>query len=111
MQDEILRMARILVVDDQIANVRYLERLLARAGATQVTTTTDPHLVVSLYHAIQPDLIVLDLMMPYLDGFAVMEQLRPLLAAEGYLPILVLTADVAPETKQRALAAGARFSH
>jgi CheY-like chemotaxis protein len=50
-------------------------------------------------------------MMPYLDGFAVMEQLRPLLAAEGYLPILVLTADVAPETKQRALAAGARFSH
>lgn len=56
----------------------------------------------------QPDLILLDLMMPHLDGFAVMDQLKPLIAQQGCLPILVLTADLNPDSKRRALKAGAR---
>ena len=57
---------------------------------------------------VQPDIILLDLMMPEMDGFAVMEHLRPLIPAESYLPILVLTADTSMQTKRRALAAGAK---
>jgi putative two-component system response regulator len=99
--------ARILLVDDEMANLRYLERALQRAGFTHIRQTQDPRQVLPLYQQEQPDLIILDLMMPYLDGFAVMAQVRELVPAEGYLPILVLTADATTETKQRALASGA----
>ena len=88
--------------------MRLLERILQQSGATQITSTTDARQVVSLYSATQPDLIILDLMMPYLDGFAVMEQLAPIIPAETYLPILVITADATSETRRRALADGAK---
>ena len=88
--------------------MRLLERILQQSGATQITSTTDARQVVSLYTATPPDLIILDLMMPYLDGFAVMEQLAPLIPAETYLPILVITADATAETRRRALAGGAK---
>ena len=55
----------------------------------------------------RPDLILLDLMMPHLDGFAVMEQLKPLIAHDSNLPIVVLTADISPESRRRALSSGA----
>jgi len=100
--------APILVVDDQEANIRLLERLLQRDGYTAVTSTTDPRQVLPLYAGLQPDLILLDLHMPHLDGVAVMRQLATVIPAETYLPVLVLTADATPETKQRALAAGAK---
>jgi putative two-component system response regulator len=106
-RDEIMRTARILVVDDQEVNVSYLERLLMRAGATQVLGETDPRRVLPIYLEQAPDLLVLDLMMPYLDGFAVMAQLRSVVPPEEYRPILVLTADASEGTKRRALAAGA----
>ena len=67
--------ARILVVDDQEPNVRLLERLLQHAGYTNVVSTTEPEEVATLYLAQPPDLIVLDLMMPKMDGFAVMQDL------------------------------------
>jgi len=99
---------RILIVDDQEANVRLLERLLRKSGYAEVVATTDPTEVASLYENLKPDLILLDLRMPGLDGFGVMQQLSKLVAADDYLPILVLTADVTQESKQRALTSGAR---
>ncbi|OLB93162.1 MAG: hypothetical protein AUH30_20660 [Candidatus Rokubacteria bacterium 13_1_40CM_68_15] len=101
-----LNEARILVVDDEIANVRLLERLLKQTGYHNLVTTTDPRQVRALYDELQPDLILLDLMMPHLDGVAVMGQLS--IPEGAYVPILVLTADVTMEAKQRALAAGAK---
>ncbi len=105
---ELIRQARFLLVDDQEPNLRLLGRILQHCGATQITSTTDARQAVRLYTTTQPDLIILDLMMPYLDGFAIMEQLAPLIPAETYLPILVITADATPETRRRALASGAK---
>src|SRR5437870_3081635 len=100
--------ARVLVVDDQEPNVRLLERLLQHAGYTNVVTTTEPEDVATLYLAQPPDLIVLDLMMPKMDGFAVMQDLAKRIPTGTYLPILVLTADSSPEARRRALSMGAK---
>jgi signal transduction histidine kinase len=105
--ETILPAARILVVDDEEANVDLLEQVLARAGYTRVTGVTDPRRVLPLFQAEPPDLVLLDLLMPHLDGFAVMEQIRPQVPADAFLPILVLTADATTETKRRALGVGA----
>jgi signal transduction histidine kinase len=99
--------ARILIVDDEPANVRLLERLLRGAGYTQLEQTTDARQVLALYETFRPDLILLDLLMPHLDGVAVLTQLRSVIPGDVYLPVLVLTADATLEAKQRALAAGA----
>ncbi|MEK7719081.1 MAG: response regulator, partial [Bacteroidota bacterium] len=77
-------------------------------GYTNIESTTDPRQVLSLFKTFDPDIILLDLMMPYLTGFQVMEQLKPLIPASCYMPILVLTADVTVDAKQRALAGGAK---
>jgi signal transduction histidine kinase len=103
-----LTSARILIVDDEPVNVKLLDRLLAHAGYRHLQGTTDPRRVLDLYRSFQPDLILLDLMMPDLDGLAVLEQLGAEIPATAYLPVLVLTADVTLEAKRRALAAGAR---
>ncbi|MBI3912266.1 MAG: response regulator [Armatimonadetes bacterium] len=108
MQIATLQNARILIVDDQELNVRFLECVLQRAGYRCLKSTTDARAVLPLYAEFQPDLILLDLHMPYLDGFAVMEQLAALIPEGTYLPILVLTADITPEAKQRALRMGAK---
>src|SRR5438067_8596122 len=100
--------ARILVVDDQEPNVRLLERLLQHAGYANVVTTTEPEEVATLYLAQPPDLIVLDLMMPKMDGFAVMQDLAKRIPPGTYLPILVLTADSSPDARRRALSMGAK---
>jgi len=97
--------ARVLIVDDERANVRLLEQLLEDAGYTDLRSLTDPRQVLATYAELQPDLILLDLRMPYLDGVQVLEQLRPQLT-EAYVPVLMLTADVTPEAKTRALQAG-----
>src|SRR5207249_179279 len=101
-----LNEARILIVDDELANVRLLERLLQQTGYRNLVTPTDPRQVRGLYDELHPGLILLDLMMPHLDGVAVMGELA--IPAEAYVPILVLTADVTMAAKQRALAAGAK---
>jgi putative two-component system response regulator len=100
--------ARLLIVDDQPANVLYLQRLLERMGYTHVTGITDSRDVLAHYAADPPDLILLDLMMPFVDGFEIMEQLAEVIPVKSYLPILVLTADMSIETKRRALALGAK---
>jgi putative two-component system response regulator len=101
--------APILMVDDERANILVLERLLQKAGYRNVRSTTDPRTVLGLVAELRPDLLLLDLKMPGLDGFEILELLRVGAAAssEPSLPVLVLTADATKETKRRALAAGA----
>jgi adenylate cyclase len=101
---EILK-AKVLVVDDQQANVLLLERMLGGAGYASVTSTLDPRAVCELHEKNRYDLIVLDLQMPGMDGFQVMEGLKPI-EKDGYLPVLVITAQ--PDHKLRALQAGAK---
>jgi putative two-component system response regulator len=100
--------ARILVVDDQRVNVVLLERILEQDGYRNVRGLTDPSEVVALYEQFDPDLVLLDLHMPKLDGFAVMKLLQDRISGDTFLPILILTADSRPEIKRRALAAGAK---
>ncbi len=107
MRDEIIKQARILLVDDKEANVRLLERLLKQEGYTNTVPITDSRTVLARYNECQPDLILLDLLMPYLDGFGVMEQLRRRTSSTN-VPILVLTADINADTKRRALTLGAK---
>jgi adenylate cyclase len=97
--------ARILVVDDQQAYVLLLERMLRGAGYTCIESTTDPKAVCELHRSNRYDLILLDLQMPGMDGFKVMEGLREI-ETVGHLPVLVLTAQ--PEHKLRAMNAGAK---
>jgi len=104
LEEEILS-ANILIVDDLEANVLLLSRMLAEEGYTRVSSTTDPVQACSLHRQHDYDLILLDLQMPSMDGFAVMKGLRadrPL----GWLPVIVITAQ--PGHKHRALGAGAR---
>ena len=108
MQAEKLSAARIVIVDDEPANVRLLERILQHAGYTDLTSTTDPREALALCKETEPDLILLDLHMPHVDGFGVMAELRPLIVDGNYLPVLILTADITPEAKQRALSGGAK---
>jgi CheY-like chemotaxis protein len=96
---------RILVVDDQQANVLLLERMLRGAGYTSVASTLDPLLVSELHRKHQFDLILLDLMMPGMDGFAVLEGLTQV-EKGGYLSVLAMTSY--PAHKERALRAGAK---
>jgi PAS domain S-box-containing protein len=97
--------ARILIVDDQEANVQLLEQLLADAGYTCMASTMNPIEVCALHRANRYDLILLDLQMPGMDGFAVMAGLKAS-ETESYLPVVVLTAQ--PGHKLRALQAGAK---
>src|SRR6202049_4081460 len=97
--------AKILVVDDKEANVRLIEGMLRVAGYTSVHSTTDPNEVCELHRRNHYSLILLDLQMPAIDGFQVMEGLKEI-EEDGYLPVLVITAH--PDHKLRALEAGAK---
>jgi PAS domain S-box-containing protein len=97
--------ARILIVDDLQANIRLLEKMLSGAGYTRIESTMDPEEVCALHRKNSYDLILLDLLMPGMDGFQVMEGLKSV-ETGGYLPLLVITAQ--PDHKLRALQAGAK---
>jgi adenylate cyclase len=97
--------ASILIVDDLEANVQLLERMLVSAGYTSIASTMNPPEVCELHHKNSYDLILLDLLMPGMDGFRVMEELKEI-EPDGYLPVLVITAQ--PGHKLRALKAGAK---
>jgi len=97
--------ASVLIVDDEETNVRLLEQMLHEAGYRCISSTMDPHAVCGLHRANHYDLILLDLQMPGMDGFQVMEGLKEI-ETDGYVPILVITAQ--PGHKLRALAAGAK---
>jgi adenylate cyclase len=97
--------ARILIADDQEANVSLLEQMLRAAGYVSIEPTTNPRDVIKLHQRNRYDLILLDLQMPGMDGFEVMDGLKAI-ETSGYLPILVITAQ--PGHKLRALKAGAK---
>ena len=101
---DILR-ASILIVDDQEDNVSLLEDMLRGAGYASITSTREPREVCELYRKNRYSLILLDLEMPGMDGFQVLEGVKAV-EADGYLPVLVITAQ--PEHILRALKAGAR---
>jgi len=96
----------IMVIDDQDANVALLRKILGSAGYRRIEAETDARRMLDRFDEHRPDVILLDLHMPHLDGFAVLERLRPKIGA-SYLPVIVLTADATPEARLRALAAGA----
>lgn len=100
--------AAILIVDDNAANVALLEAILEEAGFIHVTSHTDPREALKAWQAGHFDLMLLDMRMPHLDGYAVMERLKAQLPADDYLPVIVLTAQIDETTRKRALAAGAR---
>lgn len=100
-------LARVVVVDNEPVNVLVLERLLSLAGYRDVCSTTDSTSVEALCESFEPDIVLLDLHMPGLDGFQVMEQLARRRDADD-LPILVLTADISHKSKRAALEGGAK---
>jgi putative two-component system response regulator len=106
---DILR-AKVLIVDDQGANVRVLEKVLRRAGYTNLVSITDSRQVLPMFKTDPPDIVLLDLAMPHIDGFGVMHQLQDwiLSSRRNYLPVLVLTSDVTADAKQRSLSMGAK---
>ena len=97
--------ASVLIVDDQQSNILLLEEILREAGYTNVSSTMDPHAVAALHRKNRYDLILLDLQMPDLNGFQVMENLKAI-ETESYIPVLVITAQ--PAHKLQALQAGAK---
>jgi putative two-component system response regulator len=98
--------SKILVVDDNIANVLFIEQLLELAGYTDVRSTTSSEESLTIYYEWHPQLVILDLHMPVLTGYDVLQQIR---AVDGdvYTPVLVFTADVTSDTRRRALDMGA----
>jgi EAL domain-containing protein (putative c-di-GMP-specific phosphodiesterase class I)/DNA-binding response OmpR family regulator len=98
----------VVIVDDTPANVALLERLLDTIGVVRVHSFTDPRLALAHCADSLPDLVLLDLHMPEIDGFAFMDALQGLVTEGGFLPVLVLTADATAEVKERALATGAK---
>ncbi len=100
--------SRILIVDDKPVNVMLLEQLLEVEGYENVFSTTDSTQVVDIYLDKKIDMILLDIRMPKMDGIDVMKALKEVVGENDYLPILVLTAQTDMETRQNALAAGAR---
>ena len=97
--------ASVLIVDDQEVNISLLEQMLREAGYTSIASTMNPHKVCALHRENRYDLILLDLQMPGMDGFQVIEALKTN-DADDYLPVLVITAQ--PGHKLRALQAGAK---
>lgn len=99
--------SNILIADDEQANIDVLTGLLDAKGFLNYKTTIDSRQIFKLFDEFKPDILLLDLKMPYLTGFEVMTQLKVHIPANTFFPILVLTADITSESKQKALACGA----
>jgi CheY-like chemotaxis protein len=98
---------KILVIDDEPANVMVLEQTLKQGGYTSIKSITDPREALESYKNFKPDLVLLDLNMPHLDGFQVMKQIKEV-DPKGTIPIMILTAQMDHGARLRALDAGAR---
>jgi signal transduction histidine kinase len=102
-----LKDSRVLILDDQQNNLHALAAVIEFAGCEHIKCLNDSRVALATFLEFQPDLILLDLHMPHLDGLAVMDQLRTVVPAEDYLPILVLTGDSSSAAKENVLARGA----
>jgi DNA-binding response OmpR family regulator len=105
--NENLTDSRILIIEDNPSNVDQLEQLLELNGFEQFTSLTDSRDAAEALTSFSPDLILLDLYMPYLDGFEVLEHIKQRHSEDDFLPVIVLTADINPESRERALKLGA----
>jgi len=101
------RLPRILVVDDEPINIQVLERIFD-SGYAELASTTDPRRALAMFHEFHPDLVLLDLRMPHIDGLELLEILSQVIPSGEFLPICVLTSDSTGETKRRALSGGAK---
>lgn len=99
---------RVLAIDDEEANVLLLRNLLQREGYTDIHCLTDSRDALAKYIDLQPDLVLLDLMMPEVDGFQLLEAFSRHDAADEFRPVLVLTADTTIQARRKALALGAK---
>ncbi len=106
-EDERLKAARILAVDDEAANLSLVDRAFRREGFQNLVTFLAAREALDDFAAQPPDLVLLDLMMPGVDGYELLEGFRRLTDADDYLPILVLTADSTMKARLRALSLGA----
>jgi DNA-binding response OmpR family regulator len=100
--------ASILIVDDEEMNLRILRRFLEGEGYSSVHTTTDGREVIARLQSEGADLVIMDLYMPFPDGFVLLDWIGAAIGKDEYLPILVVTADFGVETRNRALALGAK---
>jgi PAS domain S-box-containing protein len=107
MRDPSLRQSKILLIDNEAEVVGLLRLILEQDGYREIKSTTDPLEAIRLFEEFQPDLVVLDLMMPRLSGLQLIAQLRAIIPAQTYLPILVVTGASTSETRREALALGA----
>lgn len=96
------------MIDDEPANLALVAAVLAREGYTNIETLSNARHATERYLALRPDLVLLDLMMPVIDGYALLDRLGRLAVANDPVPIMVLTADTSIEARRRALALGAR---
>lgn len=103
----VIQDSRILIVDDKTSNILVMERILQQEGYQNICSITDSREIIERFRVFRPDLIVLDLMMPKVDGYAVIVQLRGWIPDDEYLPILVVTADASRPARQKALSLGA----
>jgi putative two-component system response regulator len=106
LREDDLSQATVLIVDDQPSNIALLEKILTRSGFTNLVSATDPRSVEDLLRSESPDLLLLDLQMPHLDGFELMKRVATIPEAEG-MPIIVLTADATLDAKHASLGMGA----
>jgi signal transduction histidine kinase len=105
--DQQIRESRVLILDDAVANIALLESVLRRLGFKQVRSLSDSREVFTAMADWPPDLLILDLSMPHVSGFEVLELLRGENAGTEGMPVLVLTGEVEPAVKRKALALGA----
>lgn len=108
MRKDIVKKSKILIVDDQASNVELLANILRENGFIGLQKLTDARLVLPLFADFKPDLVLLDLRMPHIDGLSLMKQLRSQIPEGTYLPFLVVTADLTQRTRQEALSLGAK---
>jgi putative two-component system response regulator len=99
--------SKILIIDDNIQNVNLSVGILEWAGYANLRTVLDPTTAIDVFREYEPDLVILDLHMPVMDGFQVLEQMRQYISGQSYVPVLVFTADGTAEAKKRALELGA----
>jgi putative two-component system response regulator len=102
-----VKSARILIIDDDLAIVGLLDGILKQEGYKNLSETNDSRVALTMFTDHKPDLILLDLHMPHQDGYRILRTLRKLVPANAFVPIIIITADVAPESRRRALALGA----
>ncbi len=102
------RCARILVVDDEFSNLHVLTQILRRAGFVNITGLAEPADVLPAVRELRPDIVLLDLHLPGVDGLLLLADIAVVAGADTFLPVLVLTGDAAPQTRAAALSAGAK---